>query len=154
RAENDQQEKDDEAGGFHLEGEYFLTVIENAAGEESGKHRALAKEDWAEGVGTLAEESEPGATVGMSGDQVEIQAGDLPEKAKPDEKPEIPAEEDELNERDADQYVPEARRGQAPAPAWIAVPGGRLESEPARPEREADAIDQDDETDFERNGIA
>ena len=56
----------------------------------------------------IGEESQPAGAIGMDRDQLELDARHLPEKAGPDEQPEIPAEEQELEDGHADQRMPPA----------------------------------------------
>ena len=84
------------------------------------------------------EKAEAPGPVGMSRDEVQVELRDLPEQALPDDKPVVPAERDELGDRDADEQVPVAgrrdrqssRRHQG-APAVGAEPGRLAPDEPA-----------------------
>ena len=104
--ENRQHEKDHKADDLHLERQQALTAVKDSTGNQTGKHGTLSEQNRSKGVGASAQESKASATIGMSRDKVEINSGDLPQKAKPDEEPHIPSQEDELQDRDADEHVP------------------------------------------------
>jgi len=58
--------------------------------------RARSHAEFTSKIGLVAEKAEAAATVGMQGDEVQVEPGDLEEKTAPDEDAVIPAEEKEL----------------------------------------------------------
>jgi hypothetical protein len=73
RAEHNQDEEHDEAGGFHFEGQQVLTFVEDAIRNHAGQQTALRKHDRTKGVSALAQEAETPSTIRVSGRKVERQ---------------------------------------------------------------------------------
>jgi len=90
----------------------------------------------------------------VSRNKVQLDSGDVPQKAKPDEEPQVPAQQEELHYGDADEHVPEAGGGQVPASAGIGVPGRDIECNPTVPEPKAKGVDENQESDLGGDGIA
>jgi hypothetical protein len=84
---------------------------------------------------------------------MQVQSGHTPEKAIPDEEPHIPAQEQELQDRDAYKHVPVTGEGQIPAAAWHRVPSWEINTESAVPEPQSKRVNRDKERDFDGDGI-
>ena len=78
----------------------------------------------------------------------------MPEKAKPDEEPQVPAQEEELDDGDADEHVPEAGGAQIPQSARYGIPNGGVRSDPTVPEPQANRIDKEYGRDLDGDGVA
>src|SRR5215472_8162289 len=66
--------------------------------------------------------AEPGSSVWMSGNEVYVESGDLPEKAIPNEESQIPAQENKLEDGDAHEHIPVTRGREVPPSAGNGVP--------------------------------
>jgi len=75
----------------------------------------------------------------------------VPKEAKPDKKPEVPAQQNELQQRDADEHIPIACGSQIPASPRHHVPGGGPVCEAAVPDPKAEAVDDDKERDLDKD---
>jgi len=75
------------------EGEWLGGCI---VAESPASSRSLSEKDWAEGVGTLAQEGETCTAIRVSWNEVQVDSGDMPQKTKPNEEPHVPAQKDEL----------------------------------------------------------
>jgi hypothetical protein len=73
---------------------------------------------------------------------VQVDSGDLPEKAKSDEQPQTPAQKNELQDGNAYEHVPETSGREIPTLAWHSVPGRRVKSDPAVPDPQTYGIDK------------
>src|ERR1700756_4031444 len=116
--------------------------MEDATGDDTGKHRALSEKDWAEGISALAEKSETGAAIGVCRNEVKVDSRDLPQEAKPDEQPHVPAQQDELQDGDADENIPETRRGKVPASPRQGIPSRGFDGNSAMPQPQAKSVDK------------
>lgn len=133
------------------EGEWLGGCI---VAESPASSRSLSEKDWAEGVGTLAKKSQTGAAIRVCWNKAQLDSGDLPEKAKPDEQPHVPAQEDELQDGDADENVPETGRGKVPASPRQGVPCRDFDGNSALPQPQAKSVDKSQETNLGGDGIA
>ena len=123
---------------------------------DPGEHRALGEQHRRERLADQREEAQPAAAVGMHRHEAQFDARHLPEETRPDEQPEIPAQEQELEDRQAHAAQPPAgqRRLQFSTCAR-AMPAHHVEREMGAPD-EADAhdIDERDHQHLRRDGIA
>src|SRR3954462_8546201 len=90
----------------------------------------------------------------MRGDEVKFDPGDVPKKAIPDKQPQIPAQQQELKQRNAHENIPKACWSQVPACAGHCIPGRGLSPNAPVPNPKTDGIDKDKEPKLERYGIA
>jgi hypothetical protein len=114
----------------------------------------LRKKDRTKGVSTLAQEAETSGAIRVSRNEFQVDSGDVPEKAKPDEEPQIPAQQEELYNRYADEHVPEAGGGQVPRSTGHGIPGRSVEPDPTVPEPRAQRVDNKQKPDLDWDGIA
>src|SRR5215469_1218045 len=89
----------------------------------------------------------------MGRNEIQLYAGHLPEKAKPDKEPPVPAKKYKLYDGDAYKHVPIAGKRQVPAPPWLRVPGCSLNPDPIVPEPQAKYVDKNKESDLGGDGI-
>jgi hypothetical protein len=128
--------------------------VKNSTRDQTSEHGTLSEKDRTEGVGALAHEGETSTAIRVSRNEIKVDSGDLPEKTKPDEEPQIPAQKDELQNGDADEHIPETSRGKVPASTGIGIPSRGLHSDPNLPEPEAESVDNKQEPDLGGHGIA
>jgi hypothetical protein len=67
--------------------------VEDLVRHHAGEYRALARQQRSEGVGGPGKKTESAGAVGVNRHETEFDPRHLPKKPRPDEKPEIPAQE-------------------------------------------------------------
>src|SRR4029453_13073187 len=107
----------------------------------------------AERIRALAKESQAGAAIRMTWNQIEVDAGHAPEKTKPDEESHVPAQQDELHDGNADEDVPHAGRSERPASTGRGIPGGLADRDATIPKRQAENVDTGDERELHGDGV-
>lgn len=75
-------------------------------GDHSCQHRTLREQNRRKSVDYFSQKTDSACTIGMRRHQAQIQSGHAPLQPKPNEKPHVPAEEDKLGDRNADESVP------------------------------------------------
>ncbi|HET6179689.1 MAG TPA: hypothetical protein VFE61_22385, partial [Candidatus Sulfotelmatobacter sp.] len=85
---------------------------------------------------------------------MQIHSGNLPKEPKPDKKPEVPPEKDELDDRNAHEYVPVASGSQIPASARVGIPRRCVKSDPATPDPHSQSVDNKQKPKLDRDGVA
>lgn len=85
---------------------------------------------------------------------MQIHSGNLPKEAKPDKKPEVPPQKDELDDWNTHEYVPVTSGSQTPASARVGIPGRDVKSDPAIPEPQAKSVDNKQKPQLDRDGVA
>ena len=137
------------AGSFALAKNILLAI-------DPSEHHALGDQHRRERLTDQREEAQPAAAVGMHWHEAEFDARHLPEETRPHEHPKIPAQEQELEDRQAHAAQPPAgeRRLEFSAPAY-AMPGRHVGREMGAPD-DADAhdIDERDDEHLRGDGIA
>src|SRR4029077_15110628 len=100
-----------------------LPSVKDSLGNQSSEHNPLSEKKRAESVCTLGEEGKAGGAIRVSRYEVQVDSGDVPQKAKPDEESHVPTQKDAPQEWNADKHIPDPSQGQVPASAGIGVPG-------------------------------
>src|SRR5215469_13621950 len=131
----------------------MLSSIEDSASHNTSEHCALREEQGAVSIGTPTQKGETRATVRMGRNEIQVESRYLPEKAKPDEEPQVPAQEHKLRDRDTDKNVPVASRSQVPASVWQRIPRCGVDRDSTVPEPQAKRIDNNEKSDFDWDGI-
>jgi hypothetical protein len=91
----------------------------------------------------------------MRRNDLQIQPRHLPQEAEPDQQPEIPAQENELEERNADERIPVAGQRQLqPAVLDCAVPRCGAQCNLAAPQPQSHSEDQDQQPQLDRHRVA
>src|ERR1700759_2523451 len=85
---------------------------------------------------------------------MQLDSRNLPEKSAPDEEPPVPAQKQELNNRNADKYVPITCGSQVRAPLRHCVPRGADDWDSILPVPQADRVHQNQQCDLRDRGIA
>ena len=75
-------------------------------------------------------------------------------KRKPNEESHVPAQKDELKDRDADQHIPEASGSQLPASTGQGIPSCDIDGNAAMPHPQANSVDTKKKSHLEADGIA
>jgi hypothetical protein len=96
RRNNGDHEEDDETANLEPERLQGFAAIEDAIGDKTCENRALRKENWSERVRTLSHEAQTPTAIWMGRYEVQFDPIHLPEKSKPDQKPHVPTEQNEL----------------------------------------------------------
>ena len=109
-----------------------------------------------EGVHRVGEKSQAADAIRMRGNQAQLDAGHLPEKAHPDEQSEIPAAQQELEDRQAHVAIPHpGERKLRAVSRRRRVPGGRVERHVLAPDdQDTDAIHEGDQQHLGEHRIA
>ena len=81
-----------------------------------GKQGAVRHRQRHEGEGRIGKKAKAAEAVRMGGDQAQLDARHLPEKAHPDEQPEIPAQQQELEDRQAHIDIPHPGEARVSSP--------------------------------------
>ena len=102
------------------------------------------------------EKPEAADPIGVRRHQGELDARHLPQEADPDGQPEVPAAQQELENRQADEPIPQPReRRLLAARRPGGVPGVRIERHVVAPhDQDADAVDESDDQQLGDNGVA
>ena len=147
RAECLEQGERESPAEFELEILKLRALLKDPAGDHGRHESALGHEKGSERSRTRAQVSEAARTVRIGGRQIEVQAGHEKQEAAPEDEPVPPAEQDELEDRQADPGVPEARARQCPHGARRPHrPDIPLEGESFGPERVPPGEDECEKT--------
>ena len=122
----------------------------------SGKQRAVRHGERREGVDRVGRETQAANAIRMRGNQAQLDARHLPEKARPDEQPKIPAAQQELEDRQAHVAIPHPGERELRALGGrCRVPGGRVERHVVAPDdQDADPIDEGDQQHLGEHRVA
>src|SRR5882757_10605321 len=79
----------------------------------------------------------------MRGGEMQVQPRDVPQQPKPEEKAQVPSEQNELKERNAEKGVPIARPREMDSRCIrFRIPGCRVSSDGGPPQPESQRVDQ------------
>jgi len=88
------------------------------------------------------------------GNEIQVDARYLPEKAEPDEESEIPSQQDELHDGKGDEDIPVTGWRQAPPAFRQGIPSGGVQRNAAIPQPQAHGVSDNQDTGFEWDRIA
>ena len=91
RAEHQAEDKEDEDDDLYLEISQRGPEVENSVRNHSGQHRPVCQRNRDEGVRDSGKKPETTDAVRVCGNQAQFEAGHLPEEARPDNAPIVPA---------------------------------------------------------------
>ena len=114
------------------------------------------EQDGQERESAALEEEQAARAVRVRRDQVQVQPRHAPEKAAPDEQAVVPAQQEELEDRQADEDEVDARPGKAEAAAGgdVGIPGRDRQCDLLPPEQVSDDQTERQQADFNHDRVA
>src|SRR5690349_20303675 len=97
-------------------------MVKDSLGNQTCEHGPLSEEDGTERIGAPAQKGKTPRVIGVSRNQPEVQSGEMPKEAKPDEEPHVPTQQNELENGYADKHIPETGSGQVKASSALRIP--------------------------------
>jgi hypothetical protein len=115
----------------------------------------LSKKDRRKSLGTRAQKADPACLIRMRGSEVQVQLGNLPQKPEPEHEPHVPAQQKELENRNADKSVPVACFSEMQLRrVWEGIPSCGAQSYLAPPYPDPERIGQNQHPHFYGNRVS
>ena len=150
RAEDGEQHHGHQSDELHLEFGELGAGVEDLVGEVPGEEHALGQQKRREGVADVREEAHAAASIRMRRLDEQFNARHVPEEPRPDEQAKVPAQKQELEERQAYGAQPPPGQRRPPfASDRFAVPARHVERRLRTPdEPDSDDVDEGNQEDL------